>query len=221
MIDYESRKVEIGKRIKRERETAGLGKKELLAKIYMSESSHKTLSAWESGERIPDLESLTRMADLFDCDIGYLLCDYNERTRDIADASQVTGLSPGAIEQLITGDVRIVEFISFLIESNKIVPVGFKACCCVDLLLEIMHYQNDVLPKLPKCDMNKTLKTFEVSGDDFEKEAKRTAVIDEIGRLSDLYEAGLWRCEKNMNTAIETFIDEEVKKYGKHSRAPG
>lgn len=49
MIDYESRKVETGKRIKYEREKAGLSKKELLVKIYMSESSHKTLSSWENG----------------------------------------------------------------------------------------------------------------------------------------------------------------------------
>lgn len=86
MIDYESRKVETGKRIKYEREKAGLSKKELLVKIYMSESSHKTLSSWENGKSLPDLNSLARMADLFGCDIGYLLCDYDERTRDIADA---------------------------------------------------------------------------------------------------------------------------------------
>lgn len=214
MLDYESRKVEIGKRIKREREKAGLSKKELLVKIYMSESSHKTLSSWENGTALPDLKSLAVMADLFGCDIGYLLCDYDERTRDIADASQVTGLSPGAIEHLIGGDDRVTDFISFLIESSKIVPVGFNACRCVDLLLKIKHYQNEVLPKLPQCDISKIINTFKVCNDDLDKEAKRSAVIDEIGRLRDLYDSLLWKCEKDMSAAIDTFIDEEVKKHG-------
>ena len=214
MIDYESRKVETGKRIKYERDKAGLSKKELLVKIYMSESSHKTLSSWENGKSLPDLNSLARMADLFGCDIGYLLCDYDERTRDIADASQITGLSPGAIEQLIKGDDRIVGFISFLIESNRIVPVGFNALRCVDSLLEIKHYRNEVLPKLPQCNISKIINTSKVSNDDIEEEAKRTAVIDEIDRLRDLYGSLLWKCEKGMSSAIETFIDEEVKKYG-------
>lgn len=214
MIDYESRKVEMGKRIKYEREKAGLSKKELLVKIYMSESSHKTISSWENGKSLPDLNSLARMADLFGCDIGYLLCDYDERTRDIADASKVTGLSPGAIEQLIKDDDRIVGFISFLIESNRIVPVGFNALRCVDSLLEIKHYKNEVLPKLPQCNINKIINTSKVSTVDIEEEAKRTAVIDEIGRLRDLYDSLLWKCEKDMSSAFETFIDEEVKKYG-------
>lgn len=180
----------------------------------MSESSHKTLSSWENGKSLPDLNSLARMADLFGCDIGYLLCDYDERTRDIADASQITGLSPGAIEQLIKGDDRIVGFISFLIESNRIVPVGFNALRCVDSLLEIKHYRNEVLPKLPQCNISKIINTSKVSNDDIEEEAKRTAVIDEIDRLRDLYGSLLWKCEKGMSSAIETFIDEEVKKYG-------
>lgn len=160
------------------------------------------------------MNSLARMADLFGCDIGYLLCDYDERTRDIADASQITGLSPGAIEQLIKGDDRIVGFISFLIESNRIVPVGFNALRCVDSLLEIKHYRNEVLPKLPQCNISKIINTSKVSNDDIEEEAKRTAVIDEIDRLRDLYDSLLWKCEKGMSSAIETFIDEEVKKYG-------
>ena len=177
-----------------------MSKKELLVKIYMSESSHKTLSSWENGKSLPDLNSLARMADLFGCDIGY--------------ASQITGLSPGAIEQLIKGDDRIVGFISFLIESNRIVPVGFNALRCVDSLLEIKHYRNEVLPKLPQCNISKIINTSKVSNDDIEEEAKRTAVIDEIDRLRDLYGSLLWKCEKGMSSAIETFIDEEVKKYG-------
>lgn len=100
MNGYEGRKKAIGDRIKKEREALHISKGELLSKIFMSEKSHKTVTAWENGERLPDLESLARMADLFCCDIGYLLCDYDERTRDLADVCAVTGLCPGAVNAI-------------------------------------------------------------------------------------------------------------------------
>lgn len=94
---YMARKEIIGERIKKERERLGLSKKKLLTEIYMSEASHKTLTAWEEGERIPDLDTLTRMADLFECDMGYLLGDYDEHRRVTADVCAETGLSEDAV----------------------------------------------------------------------------------------------------------------------------
>ena len=93
MIFYEDRKKIIGERIKAEREKKGLSKPDLLKKICMSENSHKSVTAWEKGEILPSLDNLSQMAELFNCDIGYLLGDYDERTRDLADVCQVTGLS--------------------------------------------------------------------------------------------------------------------------------
>ncbi len=100
MSKYDQRMKLIGTRIKSEREKQNLSAKEFLTKIYKSEQSHKMLSAWETGKRIPDLDSLAIMAELFDCDIGYLLGDYDERKRDLADASAVTGLTGDAVERL-------------------------------------------------------------------------------------------------------------------------
>ena len=92
-MNYTDRKRCIGNRIKKERESLGLSRGELLTKIYKSESSHKTLAAWEKGERLPDLDSLALMADLFDCDMGYLLGDYEERHYIAADICGKTKLS--------------------------------------------------------------------------------------------------------------------------------
>lgn len=100
MLNYEKRAAIIGQRISAERLAHKMGKKEFLRNLFMSESSDKTLRAWESGERIPDLTSLVRMAEIFQCDIGYLLCDYDERHRDTADIKKATGLSEFAIERL-------------------------------------------------------------------------------------------------------------------------
>ncbi len=100
MINYEQRAKEIGTRIKKGRLALALKPKKFLPKIYMSESSTKTLANWESGEKIPDLTTLARMSDLFGCDIGYLLGDYDEKHHSTADVSKQTGLSGNAVEKI-------------------------------------------------------------------------------------------------------------------------
>ena len=100
MIFYDDRKKIIGERIKTEREKKGLTKPDLLEKICMSANSHKSVTAWEKGEILPSLDNLAQMAELFDCDIGYMLGDYDERTRDCTDVCKVTGLSAEAVEML-------------------------------------------------------------------------------------------------------------------------
>ena len=126
-MNYTDRKRCIGNRIKKERESLGLSRGELLTKIYKSESSHKTLAAWEKGERLPDLDSLALMADLFDCDMGYLLGDYEERHYIAADICGKTKLSESAINNLLLlaksesnddfwADTR--NYLSFLLEHS-------------------------------------------------------------------------------------------------------
>lgn len=101
MIDYNNRIKIVGERIKEERKRKKWTKVDLLIKIYMAESSHKTLTAWENGERMPDLTSLARMAEVFQCDIGYLLGDYDERTRTLADIVEETWLSEKAVQNVL------------------------------------------------------------------------------------------------------------------------
>lgn len=98
MTNFDERKKTIGARIRAEREKLGLSRKELLPKIYKSEKSHKTLAAWEDGDRLPDVDSLALMAELFNCDIGYLLGDYDEHRRVTADVCAETGLSERAAD---------------------------------------------------------------------------------------------------------------------------
>lgn len=102
MNKYNKKKEKIGKRIKEQREGKGLSKEQFLLALSKSEQSHKSVTAWEDGKRLPNLDTLVDMTgpELFDCDVGYLLCDYNEKRYYTADVSEQTGLSIEAVEQI-------------------------------------------------------------------------------------------------------------------------
>lgn len=97
---YTARADKIGQRIKQCRIEAGLTQIELLEKVRASATSTPTLRAWEKGKRLPDIQTLLYMCIIFDCDIGYLLCDYDTKRWQAADIQQYTGLSEAAISRL-------------------------------------------------------------------------------------------------------------------------
>ena len=97
---YEERARVIGERIKKNRKPLKLTQTELLAKVYLSEKSVASLRKWERGERLPDLDTLARMAELFDCDMGYLLGDYEESNFSSHKVCEYTGLSEQALENI-------------------------------------------------------------------------------------------------------------------------
>lgn len=146
--EYESRKRIIGERIKQERSDRGWSKKKMLKEIYMAESSIKTLNAWEAGERIPDLNSIVRMAEVFQCDVGYLLGDYSTKRHLNADICQTTGLSEGSINFLrnmkqwgITSEAEIIDLLLWdARKRNK----SHHYRSITDLLTFFFKYQNKV-----------------------------------------------------------------------------
>lgn len=221
-MGYENRKKEIGKRLKAMREERGMSKKEVLSCIYLSESSHKSLSAWEAGERLPDLESLARMAELFDCDIGYLLGDYEQKKRRSSDVVSELGLSPLAAANLVAIKehsngvdfwAETLQFLSFLLErsSSILVPIACDAANCISEKLDMKYYQIDVLPTLSRPD----------DEEDIEWLYKRTKVYDEIKRLKDVSDAKLYHCEKASSDAIAEYIEQEVERLWLTSRNAG
>ena len=117
---YEQRKAQIGKRIKDERLKGAYGKKKLsqqeladtISAMLNSDPDCKgigqnTVSNWEKGITLPPLSKLIALSNIFDCDIGYLLCDYDEPTRNLADVVEQTGLSGGAATRLKNMAVRV------------------------------------------------------------------------------------------------------------------
>ena len=98
MGDYNFAK--IGERIATERRSAGYTQEELSERIYCD---RRSLIEWEKGRRPPSLETMLVLCNLFDCKLGWLLCDPEYTCRDgrTTDICKETGLSPKAAESLI------------------------------------------------------------------------------------------------------------------------
>lgn len=104
---YENRREQIGKRIKALRKEKKLTQKQLAGRITDIVPTDKdkgfgqsTISGWERGEQLPPLQKLIALSDIFQCDISYLLCDYDIKKKDILDISQFTGLSEKSVIEL-------------------------------------------------------------------------------------------------------------------------
>lgn len=99
--DLKKNKLEIANRIKKQREACGFKNQlELTRALGLDDTSRPSVSKWESGKRLPKLDHLVEMCSLFDCEIGYLLCEYDLKKRDTVDINKVTGLSEDVIEWL-------------------------------------------------------------------------------------------------------------------------
>ena len=94
----------IGNRIRNERIKTGYDSQtEFLTALNYSDTNVKTrqtLSKWENGTKLPNLDILVTMCKIFDCEMGYLLCEYDCKTREATDIHNATGLSEKAIDKL-------------------------------------------------------------------------------------------------------------------------
>lgn len=96
---------EIGLRIRAERKKAGFKSQDdlidCLRDKYGYSISRNTLSAIEKGKTNHyDVELLADLCELFDCEIGYLLCEYGCKTGRNTDIAAATGLSEEAIKKI-------------------------------------------------------------------------------------------------------------------------
>lgn len=95
---------ENGDRIRSERRAAGYKSAEKFG--HDLNIGRSQIEQIERGERLPDLETLVKMAKIFNCEVGYLLCEegYECKTKKATEIHMETGLSPIAIKNL--GELR-------------------------------------------------------------------------------------------------------------------
>lgn len=89
---------EIGARIKKEREALSMTLEQLAEVLN---TTRQSVSKWEKGLGTLDMDSVLRMCDLFECEIGYLTCEYDCKRKETTDVCSVTGLDEKAVEILL------------------------------------------------------------------------------------------------------------------------
>ena len=97
----------IGKRIAKERkEYCHFTQDDLLlnlSRYYGVGMCRNTLSAIENGKYHDyDIDFLIALCELFNCEMGYLLCEYDEKRRIKADIKETTGLESDVIDIILS-----------------------------------------------------------------------------------------------------------------------
>lgn len=87
----------IGERIKKEREAQGMTLEQLAQALN---TTRQSVSKWEKGLGTLDMDSVLRMCEIFGCEIGYLACEFDQKTRENADICASTGLTEDAVDRL-------------------------------------------------------------------------------------------------------------------------
>lgn len=116
--DTKKNKYTTGQRIREQRLAAGYRTQSSFAlALGLQEESRQSVGAWENDNRLPTLDIFLKMCELFDCEIGYLLCEYDCKTREITDIQQATGLSEKSIQRLFMLRKRTKETDRFTFDS--------------------------------------------------------------------------------------------------------
>lgn len=91
--------IDVGRRIKEERLKNGYKRQDdLCDELHISRN---TLSAWENGKANIELRDLMKLCELFHCEVGYLMCQYDTPYRVQSDISEQTQLSVKAIQNIM------------------------------------------------------------------------------------------------------------------------
>ena len=123
-MEYNSAK--IGERIKAIRQENNLSQDAFLERCKMSMKRSRLCQIEKGNDMYFSFDFLLKIAENFNCDIGYLLGEYDEKTREIHEICLATGLTQAAVENIIEwkkGDLstsidRSYEQLDFLRSGN-------------------------------------------------------------------------------------------------------
>jgi len=119
--DCERSPESVGVRIKAERRSLKLSQDDFVERYgkELGISSRTTLYKWEKGEGEPSAWTILKLSNIFGCDPGYLIGEYDCRTRTATDIKAKTGLSEMAIT-LLSDNPAAGNFISAVFEDEGI-----------------------------------------------------------------------------------------------------
>lgn len=115
----------IGERIRSERKKKKWSQNDLLIQLSGKDVSihRNTLSDIENGckKGLFPLPLLTALSELFNCEVGYLLCEFDCKTGRNTDVSNATGLTDNAINALMKMSRQDLLVANALIERGDII----------------------------------------------------------------------------------------------------
>lgn len=207
---------DIGNRLKEERKAAGYKSHDSLAE-YLANNNYRTykrqtIAKWEKGEECPPLDVLLTLCKLYKCELGYLLCEYDCKTKENTDIQQATGLSEDAILALQRYNRRRnsrIEIISRLLTSNEFEYKVIKG---------IADYKNSLdrsIELLNQIDIE--MADFHTDYENYSKEDEERyfkicdlekKLLKEIDTSQPL---ALWEVQKHFTSVIESMYHQELE----------
>lgn len=123
----------IGKRISSLRKARKMSQRDLIVRLekdYFISIGRNTLSALETGNPVSQkIDLLLALCDIFNCELGYLLGEYDLPTGRETDIANETGLSPDSVRKMLLlhhcKDNLIIETIDKLLTTVVPVPSSF------------------------------------------------------------------------------------------------
>lgn len=106
----------IGEILKEKRKEYQLTQEQVSEKIFVS---RKTISNWETGKTTPDIESLIRLANLFDLSLDNLLLEGSDIVEEIKKQQKFSVLSKWYA-------LFAVIFFIFLLIQIRLIYIGFE-----------------------------------------------------------------------------------------------
>ena len=138
-------------------------------------------SKWASGTALPDIEELCILSQLFDCEAGYLLGEFDCKKRAVADIQAEIGLSEQAISNLQTLKMSGPEFTGILdriLSSNFLIPFLNSISSYIgegDMPESVLSLlQNEMVNGISHIDRYSELKS------NIEKKVTQKAIIEEL-----------------------------------------
>lgn len=132
----------IGKILKDKRTDYGLTQEQLSEEIFVS---RKTISKWETGKTTPDIDSLIRLAKLFDLSLDNLLLEGSEVVENIKKYAELKRLKSYQKATFITNLVFLFSFLTQDIFGQISTPVLFAMLIGgISNILAMNYFENKV-----------------------------------------------------------------------------
>ena len=183
------REREIAKRIKQERETKNWTQDDLAEKLF---SNRNSVIAWEHDKeekrRLPRLDTMLKMCEKFGCELGYLLCEHDGKTRAATDLQAASKLDLNAVDVLVNGACNTGRNTLMLSKPvfNRLFRMGLNSliadCPNIVVLLAAYVFGQDKLYQHNSITIGGEDIPFHASG-----VALRAALMMEIQRQLDQY----------------------------------